>query len=112
MTWYLDACKEGLPRWAHVKWVDHLQVKLHQGDLAWQDFVSKGAPRVASFQPHVAAAEDRINILFSSGTTGTLPHRVCWVALAASSHKSAAKPSSSLTLAGQLRCTGTPREES
>ena len=48
-----------------------LQVKLREGDLSWQAFLAAGESRQQGFKPHVAAAEDRINILFSSGTTGT-----------------------------------------
>ena len=57
---------------AHLRPAVHcgLQVKLRDGDLSWQAFLASGTPEQHHFKPHVAAAEDWINILFSSGTTG------------------------------------------
>ena len=40
--------------------------------MSWQAFLASGESRQQDFKPHVAAAEDWINILFSSGTTGKI----------------------------------------
>ena len=60
-------------------------VELRSGDLAWSKFLGPDQDNSnddddsggGTFSPHIAAADDAINILFSSGTTGD-PKAIPW----------------------------------
>ena len=47
------------------------QVELQSGDVSWSDFIAC-ASGSTEFSPHIADIDDITNILFSSGTTGTV----------------------------------------
>ncbi|REJ86958.1 MAG: AMP-dependent synthetase [Planctomycetota bacterium] len=49
---------------------------LREGDVTWSDFLDR-ADETPEFSPHIAAASDAINVLFSSGTTGE-PKAIPW----------------------------------
>jgi acetyl-CoA synthetase len=62
-----------------------LRTGLHlaAGDCSWGSLVQKACDVNAStLQPHIAHAEDVINVLFSSGTTGT-PKAIPWTHITA-----------------------------
>ena len=65
----MPACSGSAPA-ATLRSAMRVQAQLRDQDKEWGGFLTAGARLHGSFQPHSAAAEDTINILFSSGTTG------------------------------------------
>ncbi|XP_039140974.1 probable acyl-activating enzyme 18, peroxisomal [Dioscorea cayenensis subsp. rotundata] len=63
---------------------NEIGVQLRSHDLSWKDFLSCAAsqPRPCSYIPVYESAENVINILFSSGTTGD-PKAIPWTQLSA-----------------------------
>ncbi|KAK3145753.1 hypothetical protein QOZ80_3BG0256910 [Eleusine coracana subsp. coracana] len=57
-----------------------LGVTLRNGDLSWEDFLSRAAGRSSIYSPVYQSADTLINVLFSSGTTGE-PKAIPWTQL-------------------------------